>query len=146
MLTIEATAKRVVDAFAIDRRLPRVRSPKAPGNAHPAVFRSEAERLVVALARKADRIEDDEPIIPPTKAELTTMDETFSWLRQLAVVDLDTHDALRAWAKRKAGCGRSIRAIAKDMGTSAMTLLRRKDRALALLVSLRFSLLSEGLT
>jgi hypothetical protein len=67
-------------------------------------------------------------------------------LSRLAVVDLDAHDALKAWAGRMAGGKRSIRAIAKDMGTSAMSLLRRKDRALALLVSMRFWLLAEGIT
>jgi hypothetical protein len=145
MLTIETVAKRVVAAFEVDSRLQRVRKPKAPGNAHPAVFRSENERLVVALARKADGIEDDEPIIPPTREEVATMDETFSWLSALATLDLDACLALQAWAKRKAGCGRSIRAIAKDMGISAMALLRSKDRAIVLIGS-RLAFLAEATT
>jgi hypothetical protein len=134
MLTIEATAKRVVDAFEVDRRLPRNRTPKAPGNAHPAVFRSKEERLITALARAADGIVDDEPSIPPTLAEIAAMEATFAWLLAMRTVWPEEYDALRAWAKRMAGCGRSIRSIAKDTGTSAMTLLRRKDRALTLLV------------
>jgi hypothetical protein len=141
VITAEQISERIIAAFEVDRRLPRVKSPKAPGGSHPAVWRSEEERLEVAQARKAEGIRDDEPVrIHPSHDEIAEMEEAFESLRDLARVDREAYDCLRVWAKRMAEPvatkgAKSLRSIAACLGMPPMKLIRRKDRALDLLVS-----------
>lgn len=140
MITAEEASKQIVEAFAIDRRLPRVAKPKAPGGSHPTVFRSEALRFEVEQARKLAGIKDDEtPRIHPSQAEIATMEKTFEWLPALAAADREAYDCLRIWAARQAEPVKtkgkhSARSIAVAMGMPPMKLIRRKDKALSLIV------------
>jgi hypothetical protein len=59
VITADEVSERIVAAFEVDRRLPRNRTPKAPGGSHPTVYRSEDERREVAELRKLLRMEDD---------------------------------------------------------------------------------------
>jgi hypothetical protein len=140
VITAEQVSERVVAAFEVDRRLPRVRKPKAPGGSHPTIFRSEALRFEVAQARKLAGIEDDEtPTLHPTRYEVAEMESAFAWLPALATADREAYDCLRIWAARQAQPVKtkgkhSIRSIAAGLGMPPMKLLRRKDKALSLIV------------
>jgi hypothetical protein len=164
VLTEDQVSERVVAAFEVDRRLPRVAKPKAPGGSHPTVYRSEALRFEVAQARKLAGIKDDEPVrIHPTQAEIAQAEEAFEWIAAVASIgsrvitsrdaedgriirtrendqaSLDLALALRVWAARQAEPVKtkgknSIRSIAAGLGMPPMKLLRRKDKALALIV------------
>jgi hypothetical protein len=164
VITAEMVSERVIAAFEVDRRLPRVRKPKAPGGSHPTVFRSEAERREVAEARKLLCMEDDpEPTIHPTLYEIAQAEEAFEWIAAVAstgsrvVTSTDAEDgrtfktrevekasvdmalALRLWGVRKAQPiktkgKRSLRSISVDLGLMPMDITRRKDKALSLIV------------
>lgn len=139
MVTAQQVSDAVVSAFEVDRRLPRVKSPKAPGGSHPPVWRSEQERLEVAQARKADGIQDDEPVrIHPSEAEIAAAEAAFAWLPPVAAENREAYDALRIWAAREAQPvktkgKRSLRSIAADLGILPMQITRRKDKALSLI-------------
>jgi hypothetical protein len=139
-VTADEVSQRVIAAFAVDRRLPRVKSPKAPGGSHPPVWRSEEERLEVAQARKAQGIRDDEPVrIHPSHDEIAEMEGAFAWLPPVAAANREAYEALRIWAKRMAEPvatkgKHSLRSIAAGLGMPPMKLIRRKDRALSIIV------------
>ena len=68
------------------------------------------------------------------------MESAFAWLRAVARADADAYEALRIWARRMAEPiashgKRSLRSIATKLGIPPMKLLRRKDKALALIVA-----------
>jgi hypothetical protein len=135
--TTEQVSERMVEAFKIDRRLPRVQSPKAPGGAHPPIARSTALRYEVAMARKLAGIEDEPATIRPTQTEIDAMEKTFALLPDIFAADREGYECLRVWCARMAepvkGKGeRSLRSIAERLGMPTMKLLRRKDRARSL--------------
>jgi hypothetical protein len=140
VVTAQQVSERVIAAFEVDRRLPRVQKPKAPGGSHPTVFRSEALRFEVAQARKLAGIRDDEPVrIHPSHDEIAEMEAAFAWLPPVAAADREAYDCLRVWAARMAEPvatkgKHSIRSIAASLGMPPMKLLRRKDRALSIIV------------
>ena len=134
-MTPEQIANAIVAAFDVDRRLPRVAKPKAPGNSHPTVYRSPELRAEIEAARKFAWIKDDPAPVRPSPAEIATMESTFARLLRVAAADREAYEALRAWAARMAGGKRSIRSIAAALEISPMQLLRRKDRALRLLAA-----------
>jgi hypothetical protein len=164
VITAEQISDRLVEAFKIDARLPRVASPKAPGGSHPTVFRSVALRYEVAQARKLAGIEDDVTVrIHPSAAEIAQAEEAFEWIAAVAstgsrvITAADAEDgrtfrtresdqasldmalALRLWAIRKAAPvatkgAKSLRSIADGLGILPMQITHRKDRALSLIV------------
>jgi hypothetical protein len=140
VVTAETVSERMVAAFEVDRRLPRIAKPKAPGGSHPAVFRSHDEIAEVEAARKAAGIKDDETVrVHPTRDEIAEMEKTFAWLPPLAAADYEAYKCLRVWAARmaqpvKTKGKHSMRSIAERLGMPPMKLLRRKDRALDLIV------------
>jgi hypothetical protein len=163
VVTADEISERIVEAFKVDRRLPRVKSPKAPGGSHPTVFRSEKERLEAAEARKLADIEDEPITIRPTQAEIAQAEEAFEWISAVASTgsrvitanddedgrtirisendqaSLDIALALRLWAAREAQPvktkgAKSLRSISASLGMPPMKLIRRKDKALSLIV------------
>lgn len=140
VITADEVSERMIAAFAIDRRLPRVAKPKAPGGSHPAIYRSPELRAEVEAARKLAGIKDDETVrVHPTHDEIAEMKSTFALLPDLAAADREAYDALRIWAARRAEPvatkgKHSIRSIAAGLGMPPMRLLRMKDRALDLIV------------
>ena len=130
--TPDHVARRLIQAFRIDRRMPRIERPKKPGSAHPTVEYSREEMEIW------EAVPIDVRRFAPTPIERLEMEVAFAWLHMIA--DAESL-ALRAWAIRQAGgglCGRSgnsIRSIAASQGVSHVTLLKRKDRALLSIAS-----------
>lgn len=130
--TLDHVARRLIEAFRIDRRMPRIERPKAPGSAHPTMEYSREEKEIW------ETVEIDPKRFAPTPAEIAAMETAFGWLRQ---IDFDKADSLRAWSIRQTGTaikrasGNSVRSIASKMGVSHVTLLKRKDRALSSIAS-----------
>jgi hypothetical protein len=74
--------------------------------------------------------------IHPQPEEIEAMEAAFAWLPAVHGADDAAYEALRHWCKRMAGDGRrSLRSIAKALGIPPMKLLRRKDKALALIAA-----------
>jgi hypothetical protein len=141
VITAEMVSERVIAAFEVDRRLPRVAGPKAPGGSHPTVFRSEDERREVAELRKLDRIEDEAPTVPPTRYEIAQADEAFEWMNAVARLDADAVKALHLWGRREAQPikrkgAKSLRSIAADLGIKPMQITRLKNRAIDMIGSM----------
>jgi hypothetical protein len=120
--TSEHVELRLLDAFRIDDRLPKLRGPKQPGDAHPQV------------AHSTDDIEGQEAIalnpkrFPPNAQEQTLMERVFEWL--LFVTDLVLRVALRDWMRVEAK-GHSQRAFCLSKGLLLRTFIYQKDAALA---------------
>lgn len=127
--TPEHVALRLVEAFRIDKRLPRVASPKAPGSAHPQMEYSDEEKA------EWETIPYDPSRSYPTPTELTTMEECFEWLYSVAATDLNACLALRAWAL-DVSLGRGHQVTAKKLKVKKTTLMMRKHKALCMIVSL----------
>lgn len=125
--TPEHVARRLVEAFRIDRRLPRIERPKAPGSAHPQIEYTEEEREAWEV------IPLDMARIAPSLEEIETMDACFAWLAMVSRVDLDAHFALKNWARLKAE-NSSIRKFCRQHGIGHVTLIHRKNRATAKIV------------
>ncbi len=133
--TPDHVARRLIEAFRVDRRMPRIESPKQPGSAHPSIEYSREEM----------EIWETVPIDPsrfiPTRAEIDVMETAFGWLTRMSVIDFDGVVALRVWALRTAGgktrrgSAASVRTLARKLGVADTTLLRRKDRALSSIAS-----------
>jgi hypothetical protein len=127
---------RLIEAFRIDKRLPRVASPKAPGSAHPQIEYTDEERA------EWETIPYDPSRAYPSPAEIATMEECFGWLSALAVLDLNACLALRMWALRMAGGNtnrsgvRSLAGTARSLGIAKSTMTERKDRAISLIGSM----------
>jgi hypothetical protein len=126
-LTADAIAERLIEAFAVNRRLPRIERPRAPGS-HMRVVHSRADM-------KEWEIEELDPArLPPQPAEIAAMEQAFAWLRPVAAASLENYDALKAWVLAKLHGKPSLRSIARSWGIPPMKFLRRKDRALAMIV------------
>jgi hypothetical protein len=120
--TSEHVELRLLDAFRIDDRLPKLRGPKQPGGAHPQVAHSMDDidgQEAVALNPKR---------FPPTAQEQTLMARIFEWL--LFVTDLVLRLALRDWMRVEAR-GHSQKAFCLAKGMLLKTFIHQKDTALA---------------
>jgi len=121
--TPDHVARRLVEAFRIDRRMPRIERPKAPGSAHPAMEFSREEMA------EWGAIEIDPSRFLPTRPEIVAMEEAFAWLLIVRESDPDAQFALKIWAI-SAASGHSLRRFCRKSGMVRVTLQKRKDRAL----------------
>ena len=121
--TPDHVAGRLVEAFRVDRRMPRIERPKAPGSAHPTMEFSREEMA------EWEAIEIDPSRFAPRRSEIAAMEEAFAWLLILRESDLDAQFALKIWALTTAS-GHSLRRFCRETGMVRVTLQKRKDRAL----------------
>jgi hypothetical protein len=126
--TPDHVARRMVEAFRVDRRLPRIERPKAPGSAHPTM---EFSREEIA---EWEPIEIDPSRFAPTRVEIAAMEAAFAWLLIVRESDPDAQFALKIWAL-SAASGNSLRRFCRKTGAHRVTLLKRKDRALRVISS-----------
>jgi len=126
MWTPDHVGRRIVDAYRIDRRMPRIESPKSPGSAHPQIEYSDEDRA----GWETNVIEPGR--FPPSLAEIATMESVFLWLLLIRKSHLKEQIALKCWAAAVAS-DTSIRKVGRRIGIHAETLKRRKDFALSLL-------------
>jgi hypothetical protein len=126
--TPEHVAKRLIEAFAVDRRLPRIERPKAPGSAHPQMTYTAEEM------EEWEAIPIDPKRYAPQLAEIAVMERAFDWLQIVRESHHGIHFALKNWALCRAS-GRSLRKVARDNGVGEDTLRKRADRALFLIAS-----------
>jgi hypothetical protein len=131
----EISAKRVeerlIEAFAIDARLPHVARPRVPGS-HSTVKHSaddmeqwEVEKFDAdkALAR-----------IHPQPEEIEAMERAFAWLPAVHAADAWAYAFLRLWCRFVQVDGMSLRKVARISHVPPMKILRYKDKALRLIV------------
>lgn len=119
----EHVAKRLVDAFAILDRCPRVKGPRGPGNAWPSLPSEWGEF-------QADS--GDKPLrhrLPPSCLELTQMDLALEWLRLLRQTDSGMALVTGLWAYNAAR-GRSIKELCQTKSWALHTFYRKRSKAL----------------
>lgn len=137
--TPQLVAEKLIEAFRIDARLPRVAKPKAPGSAHPQMEYSDEERECW------EEVKIDPTRFHPSFKEIETMEERFEWLYAVAETNVAAALALRNWilwamrgSIRSGGkkSDASLRSFARKIGVDQSTITRRKDRALSIIVSM----------
>ena len=131
--TPEHVARRLVDAFRILDRLPRVRGPRQPGGHWPRHSIEWADQLAQAQlpeAEKRERAEWRNRMGPtPTGVEITQMEASLEWLRELRGRDSGLALVTSLWALRAAR-GRSVRALCRERSWAPHTFYRLRAKAL----------------
>lgn len=90
---------RLIRAFKVDALSPRLRGPKAPGNDHPDVEYSRAER---DQRNKWEIAEKREPRETLTRDDVRLADEAFTWLTWIARASAQSRETFHAWLRCKA--------------------------------------------
>lgn len=116
-------ACRLIEAFRVDRRMPKIERPKDPGSAHPTIEYSDEERADWELNHiDADRL-------PAKPDEIARMVEAFEWLQIIRDSDWNAQFALKNWARNES-IKRKQRVFCRNKKIAIQTFLDRKDRAL----------------
>jgi Domain of unknown function (DUF6362) len=126
--TPEHVAKRLIEAFAIDRRLPRIERPKAPGSAHPQMTYTAEEM------EEWEAIPIDPKRFAPQRDEIAVMERAFDWLRILSASHDNHRQAVKIWAMAKAG-GRSAKGFCNRSGIAWATFCSRRASGLSIITS-----------
>ena len=87
--TPDHVARRLIEAFAIDRRLPRIERPKSTGSVHPQMSYTAEEM------EEWEKIDIDPRRFAPRRDEIVAMERAFGWLLWLPDGYMP---AMRAWA------------------------------------------------
>ena len=125
-------ARRLIEAFQMDARMPRVKTPKRPGGSHPAIVYTREE-----LAEH----EQEPQRFPLSLREIAVMETVLDWLLIVRVADEAAYFSLRAWLlfernKRAGGKNcRSVVQLCERIGVKRVTFIDRKDKALWLICS-----------
>ncbi len=131
--TADHVARRLVEAFRILDRLPRVRGPRQPGGHWPQHRVEWADHLAQAElpeAEKRERVEWRNRLAPvPTGTEITQMEASLEWLRDLRALDSGLALVTSLWALRAAR-GRSVRALCRERNWAPHTFYRLRAKAL----------------
>jgi hypothetical protein len=131
--TPEHVARRLVDAFKTLDRMPRVRGPRQPGDHWPRHRVEWADHLAQAELPDSEKRERadwrNRAGMKPTSPEITAMDASLEWLRDLRGVDSGMALVTSFWALRAAR-RRSVRALCREKGWAPHTFYRVRARAL----------------
>ena len=131
--TPDHVARRLVAAFRILDRLPRVRGPRQPGEHWPGHRVEWADQLAQAElpeSEKRERAEWRNRIgLTPTGVEITQMEASLDWLRDLRATDSGMALVTTLWALRAAR-RRSVRALCREKKWAPHTFYRLRARAL----------------
>jgi hypothetical protein len=123
--TAEIVRERLVEAFEVDRRLPRDRR-QGTGSSWPAAPIHEFADIVHWDAgEQRERVWRSWERSPAAPAEVTRMEEAFGWLRW---VPMRERQALEAWAQA-AATRRSVSALLAKRGLKRSTFYRQRDNA-----------------
>ncbi len=131
--TPDHVARRLVAAFRILDRLPRVRGPREPGAHWPGHRVEWADQLAQAElpeSEKRERAEWRNRIgMNPSGVEIAQMEASLDWLRDLRAADSGLALVASLWALRAAR-RRSVRALCREKKWAPHTFYRLRARAL----------------
>ena len=130
--TSDHLSRRLVEAFTVLRRLPRVKGPRAPGNHGPAYMHDWADRLAQVEdpeILKEHQAEQNRDRSQPSALDIQHMDQCNEFLR--ACRDQDELGALvlARWALASA-FGQSVAKKAKEMGMAKSSFYARREGGL----------------
>ena len=131
--TPDHVARRLVIAFRILDRLPRVRGPRQPGDHWPGHRVEWADQLAQAElpdSERRDRAEWRNRVgLKPTGVEIAQMEASLDWLRDLRATDSGLALVTSLWALRAAR-RRSVRGLCREKKWAPHTFYRLRARAL----------------
>ncbi|WP_158810102.1 hypothetical protein [Beijerinckia sp. L45] len=131
--TSDHVARRLVDAFKTLDRMPRVRGPRQPGDHWPRHRVEWADQLAQAELPESEKRERaawrNHAGLKPSSVEITAMDTSLEWLRELRSVDTGMALVTSFWALRAAR-RRSVRALCREKGWAPHTFYRLRAKAL----------------
>jgi hypothetical protein len=131
--TPEHVARRLVDAFKTLDRMPRVRGPRQPGDHWPRHRVEWADQLAQAELPDSEKREREDwrnrAGLKPSPVEITAMDASLEWLRELRDVDTGMALVTSYWALRAAR-RRSVRVLCREKGWAPHTFYRLRGKAL----------------
>lgn len=135
----DAVGERLVEAFKILDKLPRVKGPRAPGGHWPRHLVEWADQLAQAelpqREQEARAWARNELAFRPSPAEITRMDSVLDWLRELRAVDSALALVLTLWAFRTAR-GRSLQKLCRERNWAPHTFYRKRREALVRLAAI----------
>ena len=125
--TPELVQSRLLEAFRIDRRMPRIERPKQLGSAHPTMEYSAEEKA------EWEAVPIDPSRLPPTREDISYMERVFAWLLFLVGAAFDQlRVALKAWLATETRGGSHATYCRKNSLLLA-TFLAWKNEAVALI-------------
>jgi hypothetical protein len=124
----EHVGRRLVDAFAVNDRCPRVRGPRGAGNSWIAEIPQEYKPSA------DERSKMPSPRVAPTGLELEHMEMAFDWLRLLRQADSALASIAGQWALAIAR-GQSIKALCQRKSWALRTFHRKRSQALEWIVT-----------
>lgn len=131
--TPEHVARRLVEAFRILDRMPRVRGPRQPGDHWPRHRVEWADQLAQAELPESEKRERAEwrhrAGFAPTGAEIGRMEASLDWLRDLRALDSGLALVTSLWALRAAR-RRSVRGLCRERKWAPHTFYRLRAKAL----------------
>jgi len=123
--TGETVRDRLVEAFAIDRRMPGERRYGALRPAWPAAIHEFVDIVHWHEGEQRERVWQSWERTPASPPEVTRMEESFGWLQAVPLVE---RRCLEAWAQATA-THRSVSAMLRKRGLKRSTFYRHRDRA-----------------
>ena len=124
----------LVAAFKVLDKMPRVRGPREPGGHWPRHVVEWVDHLAQADLPQGERdaraAARNELAFRPSPAEITRMEQTLEWLRELRLVDAGLALVLTLWAYRSAR-GRSLQTLCRDRNWAPHMFYRKRRDALA---------------
>lgn len=131
--TPDQVGDRLVGAFKVLAKMPRVKGPRQPGGHWPRHVVEWADQLAQADLPRAEREARanarNELAFRPSPADITQMDMTLEWLRDLRLIDADLALVLTLWAYRSARGG-SLKKLCLERDWAPHTFYRQRTKAL----------------
>lgn len=130
--TPDHLSRRLVEAFAVLRRLPRVKGPRAPGNHGPAYMHDWADRLAQVEdpeILKEHQAEQNRDRSQPSALEIQNMERCNEFLRAFRDQDALGAQVLARWAMASA-FGQSVAKKAQAMGIAKSSFYARRESGL----------------
>ena len=131
--TPDHVARRLVEAFRILDRLPRIATPRQAGNHWPRHRVEWADQLAQAELPAAERRDREMArnalAFRPSGGEIARMDAALEWLRDLRALDPGLALVTSLWALRTAR-RRSVRALCREKNWAPHTVYKLRARAL----------------
>jgi hypothetical protein len=132
--TPEHMGKRVIEAFEVMMRLPKVPGPKEPGGNWPQIFHDADDKRGWGQYLHDREDEKNRTRVRPSGIEIKRMEIIFDWLSQLRKTDEGMGVIVRAWAIYRSQ-HRSIRGLCKARGWGFTAFYKRLDRGLSAMAS-----------
>ena len=131
--TSDHVAHRLLAAFRVLDKMPKVKGPRQPGGHWPRHVVEWADQLAQADLPQAERdaraAARNELAFRPSPADIGQMEQALDWLRDLRLVDPGLALVATLWAYRAAR-GRSLQKLCRERNWAPHMFYRKRSKAL----------------